>query len=105
MIDIFYQLQKDKFLHKISFSEGIRFNYVEIVTNTKIETLSTNKFIIDESIDMQNSEYQYKFACHDREGVEEVKKVLGSIDKAKIVNLGAKPPGHLEKIYQRSCNM
>ena len=46
--------------------------------------------IIDESIDMQNSEYQYKFACPDREGVEEVKKVLGSIDKAKIVNLNVR---------------
>ncbi len=89
-LENYFRSKKNKFLHKISFSEGIRFNYVEIVTNTKIETLSTNKFIIDESIDMQNSEYQYKFACPDREGVEEVKKVLGSIDKAKIVNLNVR---------------
>lgn len=96
IIFIFYKLEnyfrdkKNKSLHKISFSEGIKFNFVELITNEKIDKLSSSEFIIDESIDMQNSEFHYKFACPDRKSVDEVKNTLGKIDKTKIVNLNVR---------------
>ena len=85
-----YYRHKKKFLHKISFSEGINFNYVEISTMNEQDVLSNNQFLIDEFFDSQNREHQYKFACPDRNAVQDIKNIINKIDKAKIISFNVR---------------
>lgn len=90
VIEKYYRHKKKKFLHKISFSEGINFNYVEISTMNEQDVLSNNQFLIDEFFDSQNREHQYKFACPDRNAVQDIKNIINKIDKTKIISFNVR---------------
>jgi hypothetical protein len=89
-IEKYYREVKKKSLHKLSFSEGIKFNFIEVITTNKENILSKNEFIIDEFFDYQNSEYQYKFACPDRAKVQEVKLIIENLDKANLLSFNVR---------------
>ena len=86
----YYREVKKKSLHKLSFSEGIKFNFIEVITTNEESILSKNEFIIDEFFDYQNSEYQYKFACPDRVKVQEVKLIIENLDKANVLSFNVR---------------
>ena len=78
-----YRIKSNKSgLYNISFTEGIEFNQLEIVSSSKIEIIEENENLKSIVFDQENNEYLYRMAFDNKETLNSFKK---NIENLKII--------------------
>ncbi len=73
----------------ISFAEGYKINYLEVITSKEILNYSKEN-LINKSYNSNESNYYYRYASLDKNLIEEIYKKITDDEKANIISIDAK---------------
>ena len=83
-----YRIKSNKSsLYNISFTEGIEFNQLEIVSSSKVEIIEENENLKSIVFDQENNEYLYRMAFDNKETINSFKKNIENLEIIKKIDV------------------
>ena len=83
-----YRIKSNKSsLYNISFTEGIEFNQLEIVSSSKVEIIEENENLKSIVFDQENNEYLYRMAFDNKEKLNSFKKNIENLEIIKKIDV------------------
>ena len=83
-----YRIKSNKnSFYNISFSEGIEFNQLEIVSSSKVGIIEENENLKSIVFDQENNEYLYKMAFDNKETLNSFKKNIENLEIIKKIDV------------------
>jgi len=83
-----YRIKSNKnSFYNISFSEGIEFNQLEIVSSSKVGIIEENENLKSIVFDQENNEYLYRMAFDNKETLNSFKKNIENLDTIKKIDV------------------
>lgn len=83
-----YRIKSNKnSFYNISFSEGIEFNQLEIVSSLKVGIIEENENLKSIVFDQENNEYLYRMAFDNKETLNSFKKNIENLDTIKKIDV------------------
>ncbi len=83
-----YRIKSNKSsLYNISFTEGIEFNQLEIVSSSKVEIIEENENLKSIVFDQENNEYLYRMAFDNKETLNSFKKNIENLEIIKKIDV------------------
>lgn len=83
-----YRIKSNKSgLYNISFTEGIEFNQLEIVSSSKVEIIEENANLKSIVFDQENNEYLYRMAFDNKETLNSFKKNIENLEIIKKIDV------------------
>jgi hypothetical protein len=83
----YYYKKNNKYLFSLSYSEGQHLNFLEIISNNKIEKLEDNRHLVQSYNDIENNSFSYKISSDNKNELLELKKDLESNKSVKSLEL------------------
>lgn len=83
-----YRIKSNKnSFYNISFSEGIEFNQLEIVSSLKVGIIEENENLKSIVFDQENNEYLYRMAFDNKETLNSFKKNIENLEIIKKIDV------------------
>lgn len=83
-----YRIKSNKnSFYNISFSEGIEFNQLEIVSSSKVGIIEENENLKSIVFDQENNEYLYRMAFDNKETLNSFKKNIENLEIIKKIDV------------------
>lgn len=92
IILILYFLQKNlkknnSSFYNLSFSEGIDFDEIEILSSSKIEKIENSEYLKSSIFEKDSSQYIYRLSFENRDQLKNFKKEIEDIDQIKKIDV------------------
>ncbi len=83
-----YRIKSNKSgFYNISFTEGIEFNQLEVVSSLKVEIIEENENLKSIVFDQENNEYLYRMAFDNKETLNLFKKNIENLEMIKKIDV------------------
>ena len=83
-----YRIKKNKNgFYNISFTEGIEFNQLEIISISKVQIVEENENLKSIIYDQENKEYLYRMAFDNKESLNSFKKNIENLEIIKKIDV------------------
>ena len=73
--------------YNISFTEGIEFNQLEIISSSKVQIVEENENLKSILYDQENKEYLYRMAFDNKESLNSFKKDIENLEIIKKIDV------------------